>query len=183
MNAAEISSEIEVKVHAEINRLSSKKDWPRLQEGQLELVRVAKKYARDIPHLHGAITALCESLDHCPDSRELRLELRGDVSALDQSTRCPLCEDGGTVHRNSAYVRCTCRIGRMIHQGTLDELNNPPAPKAVPDPVNAATVAKVLAAPVTQGDIDREVQTRKRLATDTQRKQRVGQALVAKEGE
>lgn len=61
----------------EINRLSGKKGWPYLSEGQLELVRVAKKYARDLPHLNAAITQLSESLDHCPDGRELKLELQG----------------------------------------------------------------------------------------------------------
>ncbi len=61
----------------EVNRLCNKKGWPYLVEGQAELVRVAKKYARDIAHLNAAITQLSEDLDHCPDARELKRELRG----------------------------------------------------------------------------------------------------------
>ncbi len=149
----------EQKLHNEINRLSGKKNWPFLEEGQLELARCAKKYARDIPHLSAAITKLSESLDHCPDARELRVELVGDVKPIEVQ-RCIECGDNGTVFRIGIYLRCWCRFGKMIHQDVLNELNNPPALLVdVPDEKTAvarAATATALENPVTWADVERE---------------------------
>ncbi len=65
------------KVAEQVQRLSSMRGWPKLLAGQGEFARIAKKYARDIPHLEQVITEICESWDQCPVPMELKSELRG----------------------------------------------------------------------------------------------------------
>ncbi len=75
-----ISDENTELVCLQINRLSGKKGWPYLIEGQKELVRVAMKYARDVAHLTAVVTELSETQGPCPDGYELKRELRGASS-------------------------------------------------------------------------------------------------------
>ena len=94
--------------------------------------------------------------------------------------RCRDCDGGGTRLRDGRYERCACRIGRMLHPSVVDEMNAPAyletAPLfpelEAPPPPNAGTIAKVLAHPLTQEDIDREIAERKRIAREKQNQAR-----------
>lgn len=106
----------------------------------------------------------------------------GDVEAK----RCAFCDDGGLVFRDGVYERCACRTGRMIHPSEADEQNRRLQLQGslIPEPSNATgtepsenaeTIQKILASPLTQADVDREVAARKRLALVKQREARAGE--------
>ena len=98
----------------------------------------------------------------------------------DKPSRCPNCDNMGARVCDGKYERCACRIGRMLHPSVVDEMNAPAyletAPLfpelEAPPPPNAGTIAKVLAHPLTQEDIDREIAERKRIAREKQNQAR-----------
>jgi hypothetical protein len=77
----------------EVRRLRALRGYPR---DDSELIRIAKNYARSVPHLQRAVSNLLDNEDRSPAPATLREALQR-ISTSEAKPRCELC--GGSGYR------------------------------------------------------------------------------------
>jgi hypothetical protein len=75
----------------EIRRLQALRGYPK---DETELLRIARKYARSIPHLRKAVSNLLENQERCPAPAIVRESLDHIVTS-EPKPKCPFCDGSG----------------------------------------------------------------------------------------